>query len=1364
VGPDLFIDEGGVGDFIRSGSFNDPAGLTPHSAEVDYDDSAGFIGLTLTGNSFDLNHTYSTVDDASFVVTVNVTNSFPDVASDSAVIVINNVAPVVDAGTDGAANAGDAFTRSGSFTDPGTADTWTATVDYGDGDGPEVLALTGNTFDLSHTYNADADPEDDVYTVTVVVTDDDGGMGSASFDVTVSENVEPQVAADAATVTVNEGETATNTGTYSDTGGDTVTITASVGTVTQTGTDSGTWSWSYPTTDGPDETQTVTITATDSFTAVSTTTFALTVNNVAPTLGVDSATVTVDEGDTAINTGTFADIGADIVAVSASVGTVTQVGTQSGTWSWSFGTSDGPEDGQTVTVTATDSDGAFSTLSFALVVNNVAPDVAADNATRTFTEGETATNTGTFDDPGLDVVTISASVGTVSQVGSQIGTWSWSFPTTDGPDDSQTVTVTATDSDGAVNTTTFALIVDNFVPAVSTGGDVTISEGDTFSRPGTFVDPGDDAPWTVTVDYGEGAGPQPIAIIPPKAFALNNTYEQDGIYSVISSVTDSDGDTGVASITVTVLNLPPLVNADNPSVTVNEGQPAGNTGTFSDFGDDVVTISTSVGTVTQAGSQSGTWNWSFNSTDGPDESQTVVITANDNDGGVSTVSFPLVVNNVAPGVAADNASVTVNESQAAGNTGTFNDVGADIVSVTASVGTVTQIGTQNGTWNWTFLTTDGPDDTQSVTITATDDDGAFSTTTFPLTVNNVAPTTDAGPDATINEGDTFVSAGSFTDPGADTWTATVDYDDGAGPQPLALNPDMSFVLSRTYADDGIFTVTVTVTDDDGGVGVDTAVVTVENLPPVVDANLDGPDESQTVVITATDSDGASSTTSFDLIVLNVPPVANDDTYNTDEDTPLNVSVADGVLDNDTDAGLDSLSAAVVTPPSNGTLSLNLDGSFTYTPDPNWFGTDTFIYSATDDDLASDTATVTINVAPVNDPPVLSVDIATQTVQYSDGISPVTITAADVDSVLPPLSLTHSGTPASLSVSAGICAVDNTVPAGQGSSCTWTLSGNVTVGANTYPINFTVDDGALEFNTDDASTEVVVVQENATGLMDSANPTAVIVDGDGSDSSSPFSLRVFVSETMPDVAANGLTAAGDIGLANVSMSLAPVGPGSLVTPTSCDLPILTGSGYTGVLEVTCHFSGVPVNTYSANVTIDGDYYTGAAEDVVTIYDPSLGFATGGGWFYWPGTMDKTNYGFTMKYGKNGRNVKGNLLIIRHLADGTNHRFKSNALGGLAVGESGDPSFGWASFNGKGTYREPGAEDAVGNHEFTTYVEDHGEPGGGADRVWIQVLDKDDLVVPGLSIDPQATDNAVLINGGNIVVPHTNSGGMSSGGKK
>ena len=1404
AGPDVVIDEGSGGAFASGGSFSDPGPFAPHTATVDYDDGMGSQGLTLNGNLFDLGATYTPDDDGVFLVTVEVTNSdFPaETVSDTAAFIINNVAPTVDAGTDTSGLVGELFERSGSFADPGTEDSWTATVDYGDGGGASSLTLDSDnmTFDLSHTYSSAGDFE-----VTVVVTDDDGGMGSATFMINVSENSPPDVAADNPSVTVDEGQGAANTGTFSD-AGDEVVISASIGSVSQTGTESGTWSWSLGTTDGPGESQTVTITATDSADATSTTTFELVVNNVAPTVAADVATVTVDEGQAAANTGTFNDVGADDVTITASIGSISQGAGNSGTWGWSFGTTDGPDESQTVTVTATDGDGALTTTTFELVVENVAPDVAADSAAVTVDEGDTANNSGTFADAGDDIVSVTASVGTLVQAGTQSGTWTWSLGTTDGPDDSQTVTITATDSDGATNTTTFDLFVDNVTPDVSTGLDVTIDEGDTFMAPGSFTDPGDDT-WTGTVDYGDGAGPLPVVLNPDKSFALSHTYTQDGIYTVTSAVTDSDGATGMYSIIVTVLNVAPLVSPDVASVVVDEGLTASNTGTFADVGDDVVTISASVGTVVQTGTQSGTWSWSYGTTDGPDQSNLVAITATDSSGGVGRTTFELVVNNVAPAVDAGPDGV-IDEGDTFVSAGSFVDPGADIWTATVDYGDGSgpQALSLNPDGSFALSHAYADDGVYNVTVAVTDDDGGVGSDSATVTVNNVAPSTDAGPDQGINEGGTYVSAGSFTDPGADTWTATVDYGDGSGIQPLPLNPDMSFVLSHTYLDDGVFTVTVTVTDDEGGAGSDTAIVTVQNLPPTVAANaptvtvnegaiaansgtfadsgddtvaitasiggisqtgtqsgtwswafttLDGPDQTQTVTVTATDSDGAASMTTFDLVVLNVPPVANDDIYGTDEDTPLIVP-ADGVLGNDTDPGLDMLSASVTSPPSNGMLVLNTDGSFTYTPDPNWFGADSFTYSATDDDLASDTATVTINVAPVNDPPVLSVDFATQSVQYSDGISPVTITAADIDSVLPPVSLSYGALPTALSVSAGTCAVDNTVPAGTGSSCTWTLSGNATVGAGTYPINFSVDDSAAEFNTDNASTEVVVVQEDATGLFDGDNPSAVLVDGDGSDSSLPFTLTVHVSETVPDFAANGLTAAGDIGLADVVIDLVPVGPGGTVSGTGCTRAI-SGAGYLGVLEVTCGFSGIPVNTYSIEVTIDGSYYTGSAEDVVTVFDPSLGFASGGGWFYWPGTMDKTNYGFTMKYGKNGRNVKGNMLVIRHLADGTNHRFKSNALGGLAVGEGGSPSFGWASFTGKGTYRAPGWEDAIGNHEFTVYVEDHGEPGADADRIWVEVLDKSDLVVPGLSIAPPATDNAEVIDGGNIVVPHANSGG-------
>lgn len=83
-------------------------------------------------------------------------------------------------------------------------------------------------------------------------------------------------------------------------------------------------------------------------------------------------------------------------------------------------------------------------------------------------------------------------------------------------------------------------------------------------------------------------------------------------------------------------------------------------------------------------------------------------------------------------------------------------------------------------------------------------------------MNNVAPAVDAGAGGTIDEAGTFTGSGSFADPGADSWTATVDYGDGSGAQALALNPDKTFSLGHTYASPGIYTVTVTVTDDDTG--------------------------------------------------------------------------------------------------------------------------------------------------------------------------------------------------------------------------------------------------------------------------------------------------------------------------------------------------------------------------------------------------------------------------------------------------------------------------------------------------------------------------------------------------------------------
>jgi hypothetical protein len=234
-------------------------------------------------------------------------------------------------------------------------------------------------------------------------------------------------------------------------------------------------------------------------------------------------------------------------------------------------------------------------------------------------------------------------------------------------------------------------------------------------------------------------------------------------------------------------------------------------------------------------------------------------------------------------------------------------------------------------------------------------------------------------------------------------------------------------------------------------------------------------------------------------------------------------------------------------------------------------------------------------------------------------------------------------------------------------------------------------------------------------------------------------------------------------------LEPVGPGTPAAEGNCQ-PTGTSAGVPDpesdwdydILAVDCGFEAVPVNTYLVGAKVGGGYYAGDGEDAVTVYDPSLGFATAGGWFYWPGTADpaagypgdRTNFGTTMKYNKKATKVQGSLLLIRHLADGSIYRVKSNALYGLALGQfpGSEGAVGWAAFSGKATYLEPGWPEPEGNHEFLVYMEDHDELGSGIDRFWIEIKDKDGNVVPALSVDREAIDNAEEIGGGNIVVPH------------
>ncbi len=119
--------------------------------------------------------------------------------------------------------------------------------------------------------------------------------------------------------------------------------------------------------------------------------------------------------------------------------------------------------------------------------------------------------------------------------------------------------------------------------------------------------------------------------------------------------------------------------------------------------------------------------------------------------------------------------------------------------------------------------------------------------------------------------------------------------------------------------------------------------------------------------------------------VNDAPVAVNDSYSTNEDMVLTIT-ASGVLGNDSDVDGNSLTAVLVTNPLHGTLALDANGSFTYTPATNYNGADSFTYKANDGTTNSNTATVNITVNPVNDPPVANPDSVTTNKNTSIAIS------------------------------------------------------------------------------------------------------------------------------------------------------------------------------------------------------------------------------------------------------------------------------------------------------------------------------------------------------------------------------------------
>lgn len=197
-----------------------------------------------------------------------------------------------------------------------------------------------------------------------------------------------------------------------------------------------------------------------------------------------------------------------------------------------------------------------------VVSTNRAPFLTTDNDGVTVDEGRPATNTGTVGDDDDDQVTLSASVGTAINNGD--GTWSWSFPTTDGPTESQTVTISADDGKGGTAQAIFALAVNNVAPTVETIAlpvvPVAIKDQTSFNIDVTFRDPAGaaDEPYTCDFDLdNDGTVDQTVSNVAGATCNTPLAYAGPGVYTVKVTVTDINGGSGSKTATEFVVIYDP---------------------------------------------------------------------------------------------------------------------------------------------------------------------------------------------------------------------------------------------------------------------------------------------------------------------------------------------------------------------------------------------------------------------------------------------------------------------------------------------------------------------------------------------------------------------------------------------------------------------------------------------------------------------------------------------------------------------------------------------------------------------------------------------------------------------------------------
>ncbi len=548
-------------------------------------------------------------------------------------------------------------------------------------------------------------------------------------------------------------------------------------------------------------------------------------------------------------------------------------------------------------------------------------------------------------------------------------------PTDSDPDNIYIVSVTATDNGTPVesSTQTITITVNNVNEAPVAGDDNYTTDEDVVltTTPATGIlandpDPeGDAVTITVTNNVSNGI----LNLSPDGSFNYTPTENFYGTDIFTYTISDGTFDSNEATVTITVteVNDPPAITSGN-SVTVDENETSVITVITSDPEGNDITFSISGG---DDGALFG-----INATTGELSFLSAPDYENPGDTGLDNIYLVNVT-------ATDNG--TPNQAVSQSITVTVNDIneGAPVFSSP----TVLSVD-ENQTTTLTIIAVDPENNTVTYSLpVATNDNDLFSVDAASGVLTfSPAPDYESPSDA---NGDnnyivTVIASDNQTQPLTSTQTITItvnDVNEGApifsSAANISVEENQTATLTVLATDPESNTVTYSLPDD---ITTDNALFSIDtstgelsfiSAPDFESAGDINGDNNYVVTVNASDNQVQPLVSSQSITItvtgINEPPVVISDTYSVNEDTQLSIA-APGVLGNDSDPESTALTIYSNTDVSNGTLVLANDGSFTYTPNSNFNGSDSFTYTATDGPLSSTATTVRIDVTPVNDAP------------------------------------------------------------------------------------------------------------------------------------------------------------------------------------------------------------------------------------------------------------------------------------------------------------------------------------------------------------------------------------------------------------